>query len=180
MSIYGNPVMLGGSGGGGGGGVVLSGTSSPTASLGNDEDLYIQYEILSASYDHTYKIVAEYRKVNGSWVAYAPPALPTLGIHVWTKSTGGSDAAMWVQKGYWDDSTQQFVTTDEPVSYVYREAGNGINLYDLAILRYGNVNWSLTASVTLTDGTNTYTADTVINTWQYSANYNVIVWKPGT
>lgn len=44
MSIYGNPVMLGGSGGGGGGSTnVLSGTAAPTAAQGNNGAMYLQY-----------------------------------------------------------------------------------------------------------------------------------------
>lgn len=43
MSIYGNPVMMGGSGGGGGSTNVLSGTTIPTSSQGSDGDIYIHY-----------------------------------------------------------------------------------------------------------------------------------------
>ena len=44
MSIYGNPVMLGGSGGGGGGSTnVLSGASVPTAAQGSNGAMYLKY-----------------------------------------------------------------------------------------------------------------------------------------
>lgn len=44
MSIYGNPVMLGGSGGGGGGSTnVLSGTTAPISAQGNNGAMYLQY-----------------------------------------------------------------------------------------------------------------------------------------
>lgn len=44
MSIYGNPVMLGGSGGGSGGSGWYYGTSTPSSSLGSTGDLYVQYK----------------------------------------------------------------------------------------------------------------------------------------
>lgn len=169
------------SGGGGGSGIVLSGTYTPTASLGNDEDLYIQYaEYEKPPFDYHYGIAATYRKVGGVWVDYTTPTLPTVGVRVWTKSTGSNDASLWVQQGYFDMEAQQFVTIDEAVSYEYHDAMSGINLYDLAVLRYGALNWSIDASVGLTDGTNTYSAGTTIHTWSYSANYDVTVWKPIT
>lgn len=43
MSIYGNPVMMGGSGGSGGSTNVLSGTTAPTAAQGNNGTMYLQY-----------------------------------------------------------------------------------------------------------------------------------------
>lgn len=52
MSIYGNPVMLGGSGGGGGGGStnVLSGLSAPSTALGNNGAMYLQYLGIPSDY----------------------------------------------------------------------------------------------------------------------------------
>lgn len=165
---------------GGGGGVVLSGTSTPSASIGNNEDLYIQYEICSPLYDHTYKIVGQFRKVEGSWVAYTKPSLLTAGIRVWTESTGGFDAAVWVQLGYWDTTNQQFVTMAEAVKYVYNTVTGGINLYDLAMLSYGGTQWTLTASVTLTNGTSVYLPGHVVEVWAYSTSIDLMVWKPET
>lgn len=43
MSVWGNPVMLGGSGGGGGSTNVLSGTTAPTAAQGDNGAIYLQY-----------------------------------------------------------------------------------------------------------------------------------------
>lgn len=43
MSIYGNPVMLGGSSGGGGGGTILSGSGNPPSAQGSNGDIYLQY-----------------------------------------------------------------------------------------------------------------------------------------
>ena len=60
MSIYGNPVMLGGSGGGVSG-QLLSGTSIPTSSTGNVGDTYIRYDSTSLA------IAAVYFKKADGW-----------------------------------------------------------------------------------------------------------------
>lgn len=60
MSIYGNPVMLGGSGGGGGG-QLLSGTSVPSSDTGNNGDTYIRYDSTSL------EIAAVYFKSGVTW-----------------------------------------------------------------------------------------------------------------
>lgn len=63
MSIYGNPVMLGGSGGGGGGGStnVLFGTTTPTAAQGNNGAMYLKYSTLPSGYSSV-----EYIEASGS------------------------------------------------------------------------------------------------------------------
>lgn len=165
------------SGGGGGGGVVLSGTSTPSASIGNNEDLYIQYEICSPPYDHTYKIVGQFRKVDGSWVTYVNPSMPTIGIHVWTKSTGGTDASMYVQRGWQDETQGVFVPTKDAVSIFYEDARTEVDLYGIATLVYAN-QWVLKASVNLTNGSKTFSAGSNIRIWQYNNNVDITVWKP--
>ena len=49
MSIYGNPVMLGGSGGGGGAS-ILSGTSDPASGQGNNGQIYLMYGSIPSGY----------------------------------------------------------------------------------------------------------------------------------
>lgn len=53
-------------------GIVLSGTSDPSALIGNNEDLYVKY-FQSLNTDYLYGIDKIYRKVNGSWVEYTHP-----------------------------------------------------------------------------------------------------------
>ena len=166
--------------GGGGSGVVLSGTTTPTSAMGNDEDLYVKYGVMSVPpYDYTYKIDSIYRKVSGSWVAYTEPLLPTRGCHIWTKSTGGNDAAMYVQDGYWDVNDNQFVATAEVVSILYRtvQGGNTHNCNGIATLGYPS-NWQVYATDTITDGTNTYTSGNQVKSWAYNASVDFYIWKP--
>lgn len=166
--------------GGGGAGPIYSGTSVPTASIGVDEDLYIQYEIKSDAFDHTYGLVAEYRKENGVWVPYTAPESLTKGVHIWTKDMSGSYAAMYVQNGYWDYGNNTFVTTGEAESVIYSTVQSWDTAKDcngVALLAYRQ-KWQIKASTTVTDGTNTYQADQIVAEWSYSQQKDIYVYKP--
>ena len=74
MSIYGNPVMLGGSGGGGGGSTnILHGSDVPNESLGNNGSIYLQHvskgAILPFDDSVTYDIIGN------TWNAYGDPRI---------------------------------------------------------------------------------------------------------
>lgn len=162
------------------GGPIYYGKSAPLSSLGNNEDLYIQYQIMTSAFDHTYGIVAEFRKVDGVWVQYEKPELPTSGVHIWTKSTGGYDAAMYVQNGYWDVYNNVFVATGEVESVLYNTVNNwntAKNCNDIALLAYPN-GWQVKASTTITDGTNTYQSDAIAKQWGYRTAVDFYIWKP--
>lgn len=173
-------VNVQGSGGGGGEGPIYYGTSAPLSSLGNNEDLYIQYQTMASGFDHTYSIVAEFRKVSGVWVQYEIPELPTAGVHIWTKSTGGYDAAMYVQAGYWDVDNNAFVATGEAESVVYTSVRSWSSAKDcngVVLLAYPS-NWQIKASTTVTDGTSVYQANEIVASWAYSQSLDIYVWKP--
>ena len=100
------------------------------------------------------------------------------GVHIWTKSTGGFDAAMYVQNGYWDTSTNQFVTTGEAVSVIYTSVQSQ-NTYDcngVATLGYPS-DWRVYATDAVTDGTNTYAIGDLVKTWSYSAEVDFYIYK---
>lgn len=165
---------------GGGEGPIYSGTSIPASSLGNNEDLYIQYEVKSSDYNHVYAIVEQYRKVNGIWEPYIDPVLPTHGVHVWTHSTGSNDASMYIQEGYWDTPNNTFVSVGEIEDILYTSVQNWNNAkdcYGLALLAYPS-SWQIKASVILTDGTSTYQADTIVATWGYRTQKDIYLWTP--
>ncbi len=164
--------------GGGGGAPIYSGTSAPSSSLGNDEDLYVQYEVESAQFDHTYKITNTFRKVSGSWTAYTEPEPPTKGVHIWTKSMGGNDAAMYVQKGYWDVDNDTFVATGETVSVIYTsvQSSNTFDCYGLCTLGYPS-KWYVYATDSVTDGTSTFSNGDLVKTWRYTESVDFYVYK---
>ena len=164
--------------GGGGSGPILSGTTEPTSAIGNNEDIYIKYSEMAALYDHSIKIDAQYRKVNGVWVNYTEPEAPTKGVHIWTKSTGGNDAAMYVQDGYWDVDNEIFVTTGDVVSVIYTivQSSNTYNCNGVATLGYPS-NWIVRATDNVTDGTNNFVSGDVVNTWRYNVSVDFYVWR---
>ena len=165
--------------GGGGSGVVLSGTSAPTAAIGNNEDLYVHYRQFSPTEaNHTYGIVDIYRKENGSWVTYTDPVPAHAALHIWTKSTGGSDAAMYIQYGYYDINTSTFVATGEIESLLYTNASQPVPYHGVASIQYPGNNWYARALTGVTDGTNNYTAGDTIKYWGYFANVDFYVWIP--
>lgn len=165
---------------GGGEGPIYSGTSIPSSSLGNNEDLYIQYELKPSTYDHSYEIVAEYRKVNGTWEPYTVPVIPTHCVHVWTHSTGGNDASVYIQEGYWDVSNNIFVPIGETEDILYtsvRSWNTAKDCYGLALLAYPS-GWQIKASVILTDGISIYQADTIVASWGYNVQKDIYLWTP--
>lgn len=157
---------------------ILSGAASPTSDLGKNEDIYVQYTEMSSTYDFRYGIAAIYRKVNGTWEPYTDPAPPNAGIHVWTKSTGGTDASMWTQAGYMDTSTGTFIPTAEAVAYLYRDVSIPVTLNNIATLEYANNIWTVTALVLLTNGTTTYQPEEAAAWWSYQSTIDFTIWRP--
>lgn len=158
---------------GGGSGVVLSGTTAPTSSIGNNEDLYVQYSV-HAEWDYLYRIDALYRKVNGAWVDYVEPTDPNMAVHVWTQSTSGSNAAMYVQQLNYDPTTGNYTPVGDAVIVVYTEVRGSatFNLFNLATLGYPN-DWAIIATGNITDGTNTYSSGDTVATWRYSVSKDI-------
>lgn len=164
--------------GGGGSGVILSGTETPTSAIGENENLYVKYVVEPSTYDHSIGIDSIYRKVNGAWVDYTEPSLPTKGVHIWTKSTGGYDAAMYVQDGYWDVDNNQFVVTGEIDSVIYTSVQ--LSTYDcngIATLIYSN-GWLVRATTDVTtNGSDHYSNGQEVKGWQYNTSVDFYVWK---
>lgn len=162
---------------GGGSSVVLSGTETPSNAIGEDENLYVKYVIEPSTFDYSIGIDSIYRKVNGVWVDYTEPAPPTKGVHIWTKSTGGYDAAMYVQNGYWDVDNNEFVATGEIESVIYTSVQSSTyDCYGIATLGYGN-SWAVDATDNVTDGTKQCSSGDRVRTWQYSTSVDFYVWK---
>lgn len=161
----------------GGSGVVLSGTAAPTAAIGNNEDLYIQYSA-HQGWDYLYGIDAMYRKVNGAWVAYVDPEDPNMAVHVWTQSTGGFDAAMYVQKASYDPSTGNYTPVGDAVVVIYTSVQEQTyDLFGLATLKY-NSSWIIKATANITDGTQTYSSGDTVATWAYNTTKDVYLRRP--
>ena len=158
---------------GGGSGAVLSGATAPTANIGNNEDLYVQYSE-HQGWNYTYRIDAIYRKVNGAWETYIEPVDPTLSVHVWTQSTGASNAAMYVQKTSYDPATGSYTPDGDTAIVAYTSVQHDVyDLFGLATLSYSPTTWKIIASHNITDGTNTYAAGDTVRSWQYSQTQDI-------
>lgn len=157
---------------GGGSGVVLSGTTAPTAAIGNNEDLYVKYSG-NPDWNYTYRIDAIYRKVNGTWEDYVEPYDPHISVHVWTQSTGGSNAAMYVQKASYDPTTGDYSPVGDTALVLYTAVRyDAYDLFGIATLSYPG-SWNIKASGNITDGTNTYAAGDIVRQWQYNQTQDV-------
>ena len=95
MSVYGNPVMLGG-GGGGGNPTVYEGTGIPDASLGSDGDVYVKYTVQGNSglvdsqmgwacppLYYAAKADTAYGSISGRWYkkSYDAPGIVCYGLY---------------------------------------------------------------------------------------------------
>ena len=84
MSIYGNPVMLGGSGGGGGGGNAYAYDTPPTASVGSNGDYY--FELLSGVIPACANDPTNNANSVGGWEFKANAAINIVGVRVYVRS----------------------------------------------------------------------------------------------
>jgi hypothetical protein len=98
-------------------------------------------------------------------------------VHIWTKSTGGNDAAMYVQNGYWDVANDVFVADGESVSVLYStvQSGNRYNCNGIATLGYPS-GWNVIATDAVTDGISSYVAGDTVKSWIYSTSVDFYVY----
>lgn len=162
---------------GGGSGVVLSGTTAPTTNIGNNEDLYVQYsEHQGQRWTYVHGIDAIYRKVNGTWVSYVDPIDLYMAVHVWTQSTTGQNAAMYVQKVSYDPIAGTYTPVGDADIVVYTSVqGNTYDLFGLAELSYGPSfgPWKIVAKAAITDNVSTYNNGDTVTTWQYNQTKDI-------
>lgn len=110
----------------------------------------------------------------GRYVNGADYVLPAA-VHIYTKSTGGSDAAMYVQNGTYEDGV--FTAVGDPVSVLYTSVR--YTRYDcngIATLGYPN-SWNVIATDTVTDGTNIFSSGATVKSWAYNVNTDFYLWK---
>lgn len=152
-------------------GFVLSGTTEPAQSLGQDQDLYVQYDQTYGG-NYEYGITAEYRKVNGVWVPYVDPTYIDSAIHVWTASTSGFDAAMYVQEGRYYDGAFHGIGDVQEIVYTTVQGSAGMDI-GLINLRYGSP-WIVKALQPIYFSGNLFQANSEVNRWDYSATVDYL------
>ena len=110
-------------------------------------------------------------------IYYAGEDISYEALHIYTKSTGGSDAAMYITHGAWDG--EEFTADSEPVSLAYGSASAGVSYNGLVSIKYpySSLKWGATALKNITDGTNNYSSGDLIREWSYSAQQDFYVWE---
>lgn len=164
----------------GGEGPIYYGTSAPTSALGNDEDLYIQYSV-TPDRVYAYQIDAEYRKVNGTWTEY-DPINPRIGyvsaVRVWTASTRGMDASLFVQSGFFNKDIAEFYPAAEKEQVIYTSVSSVSTIKNCGNLVYLDYNvsssnfWTLKAIHDISG----YSEGDIVAQWRYSTDNDVIVY----
>lgn len=90
-------------------------------------------------------------------------------VHVWTKSTGGNDAALYIQYGYASNSYgEAFEPTEDAVSFLYTSAGgSGSDFFGRVNIKYGNLEWTTTALSSVYENGIEYDIGNRISHWTY-------------
>lgn len=84
MSIWGNPVMMGGSGGGGGGGNAWAYDTPPTSGIGSNGDYY--FELRSGTNPACANDPSSNANSVGGWEFKANAAIDIVGVRVYVRS----------------------------------------------------------------------------------------------
>lgn len=97
-------------------------------------------------------------------------------VRIWTKSTGGTDAALYIQHGTYNGSI--FEGDSEIESLAYRDASVDTDYYDMISIQY-NSQWICKSLIDgLVAGSSTYDTGDTIASWPYNASQDLIPHKP--
>lgn len=152
-------------GGGGGGSTITHGTTIPTAAA-SENDLYY----LLDSYN---KLKGLFMYISNNWVLIDGIA-GNEAVRVWTHSTGDVDASIDIQKGHMTNNV--FVADGTAITKTYTELTTETVYFDLITIKYESLYYIVKANVNgLTDGTNTYNAGDVIDTWAYNETNDLTI-----
>ncbi len=97
------------------------------------------------------------------------PLFPNpTGVHIWTKSTGGNDASLYIQPIATESG--KYVPAGITQELLYRNAKSQVSFFDTVSVVYGrtSLKWSVDALTALTDGTTEYAESDIIREWAYS------------
>lgn len=94
-------------------------------------------------------------------------------IHIWTHSTGSSDASLYIQEGILSGDT--FSPTSEVYDVLYRDVQNNGRDFNIVNVKYGP--WTITAIDTVIYNFNEFLPGAVVATWQYGTSINYILYK---
>ena len=147
MSIYGNPVMMGGSGGGGGSTNILSGTQSPTSSQGTNGAIYLRYGPILA--------VDSFTKLYSTSIPYGTYGSSVAARLAINNETSHSN----LQAGGWNASGMAYYDSENQIgAYAGYSFGEPLSLSKIKLWlgRYIGQNNTLYATVQYLDSNNAW------------------------
>lgn len=96
-------------------------------------------------------------------------------VHIWTKSTGGSDASLYVQVGHMEGAL--FEGDADLIAVLYSEALTPIDYAGVVSLRYNNVNytWEITALTQVVCNQSIYNTSVLVASFRYNVSEDFII-----
>ena len=136
MSIWGNPVMMGGSGGGGGGGNAYAYDTPPTSGIGSNGDYY--FELLSGTIPACANEPDRNASSVGGWEFKANAAIDIVGVRVYVRS---AQTGMIIKFGTASGTVLKEVTADLTAN-AWTEV-----MFDTPVTLTANTNYVVLANV---------------------------------
>ena len=163
MSIWGNPVMMGGSGGGGGGGNAWAYDTPPTSGIGSNGDYY--FELRSGANPACANDPTNNANSVGGWEFKANAVLDIVGVRVYVRSAQTGKVTADLTANEWTEvmfdtpvtltaNTNYVVMAEANSSTMKYQTRPGLTTNDLTYVtgRYGTFPGN-------TDSGNAYSAD---------------------
>lgn len=97
------------------------------------------------------------------------------GIRVWTKSTGGNDASLFIQMVAVSGGNLE--PAGPARELMYAQAQSSVNCFNVISIIYGRTayKWSVDALTELSDGTTQYNVNETVKTWSYSEQIDLLL-----
>lgn len=110
-------------------------------------------------------------------IVNVPQSTPIPAYRVYTHSTGGSDASLYIVIGNIQNGL--FNPTGEPQSLLYTDASSPVNYGDTFTIQYSNA-WILRSISALNSNYIDYNANVEIERWAYNKEYSAVIYSIAT
>ena len=106
-------------------------------------------------------------------IVNVPQSQPIPAYRVYTHSTGGSDASLYIAIG--NIQNGMFTPTGEPQSLIYTDASTPVNYGDTFTIQYSN-SWILRSLSALNSNYVDYNANVEVKRWSYNEEYSAVIY----